>query len=401
LVFNDFTPIRVDDKGKAFISSVETALYGTYYNREATPVVEPVHMDDMPSGNYTLTVGNKYTVLVGAGGLSMRSYGIVSITGAITNITGDQINIGSSQEINIDGGRRVSIVADVLNIRPRDNSKGQGVINGNLGVTGNLTVAGGAHVEGELTVNSITAPACIQSTQETNAFAAASTDQNNGNGKIIGFGVPLYNYTEHNPTGESQKGKLKTNSKPAFIGISDKDKVVGVIKGSTGNTGKVIGYIPPYAVTTYNVAYGYNPNFGPYPQQNTIAIPIYAGNPGTPTVAAVNSTDVIDVIFGSDKQCIRGAFGDKGSGQGEVSDINNATASTLPIVIYGTGRDNDSFNVAQHSHMYKTINCTLKDANYEVRQVARTFRDSPRPATPVVNAPNEGESTDETEGDED
>lgn len=387
LVFNDFTPIRVDEKGKAYISEVKVGDYGTFYNREATPLVEPVHTDDMPSGNYTLTVGNKYTILVGAGGISMRSYGIVNVNGAITNISGEQVNLAASQELNIDGGKRVTITADVLSIKQR--YKKQIVVDSNLGVTRNLTVAGGGHFEGEVTLNHITGPADIKETQEANAFVAAATDQNNGNGKIIGFGVPLYNYVNHNSTGDG-KADIASSNTPAFIGVADKDKPVGTIKGSATGVGdqKVIGYIPPLAIATFAEQYGYPPGpIGINPVRNTVAIPIFAGDPGTPRLNGVNSSDVENVIFGSDKQCIRGAFGSKGSGNGETTDIDNSTSATLPIVIFGTGRDNDSMLVAPHSHLFKTISCTLKDANYEAREVAKTSEYSPRPAQPVANSP--------------
>ena len=81
------------------------------------PVTEYVHVDDMPGGTYSLNVCNRFNVQVGAGGLSLKSYGPVDISGSITNVAGEQINIVSENEVNIIGGRRVYIKADILTLR--------------------------------------------------------------------------------------------------------------------------------------------------------------------------------------------------------------------------------------------------------------------------------------------
>jgi len=48
--------------------------------------------------------------------------------------------------------------ADVINLRPREGMRGEVLTDGNHGVAGNLTVLGGAHVEGEMHVLHMTAP---------------------------------------------------------------------------------------------------------------------------------------------------------------------------------------------------------------------------------------------------
>jgi hypothetical protein len=55
------------------------------------------------------------------------------------------------------------------------------LVDSNLGVSQNVIVGGGMHVEGELTVNHITAPEEIQETEQTTLYATTVT------GKIIGY----------------------------------------------------------------------------------------------------------------------------------------------------------------------------------------------------------------------
>jgi hypothetical protein len=187
---NDFGAIRVDMLGKMYVSEVQVGKYGSFYNRTPTPLVELVQVDDLPGGNYTLNVCNRYNVMVGAGGISMKSYGVVNISGAVTNIAGEQINLSSELEVNIDGGKRLSLVGDVISIKQRENK--QVVVEGSLGVTNNLVVAGGMHVEGELTANHITIPTDVQNTEQQIVYGTPVEGMKVGRGytttsKIIGY----------------------------------------------------------------------------------------------------------------------------------------------------------------------------------------------------------------------
>ena len=333
---NDFPSVRVDAQGKCLISEVIVGKYGTFYNRAATPLVEYVHVDDLPGGNSTLNVCNRYNIMVGSGGLSMKSYGPVNITGTITNIAGEQVNIASENEVNIDGGARLSLVGDVVSIRQRNRQ--QIVIDSNLGVTSNVTVAGGMHVEGELFVNHITAPTEIQSTEPTQVFCAAATDAANMNGKLIGFGVALSNFPT-NVGGKYVPSAPSTTGAP-YLGFTDPNVI--------------IGYIPAGAVATYNSAYGYSS--GPDPVSNSVPIPIYGS--------------------GITKPCIKGV--DTGTG--------GVDASQMVIAVYGTGRDADSIMVEPHSHTFRNIPLTLKDTNAGVRTNAEAINSySPVGCSPIQN----------------
>ena len=181
MVMNDFGSVRIDTEGKYYKNGVQVLPGGVVNTRVPSPLVEYVHVDDLPGGSYTLNVCNRWNVQVGGGGVSMKSYGPVDIGGTITNIGGTQVNIGSENEINIDGGKRVNIVSDILTLRQRDGK--QVLVDSNLGVTRNVVIGGGLHVEGELTCNHITAPVEIQETELTELWGKAEWDVT----KVIGF----------------------------------------------------------------------------------------------------------------------------------------------------------------------------------------------------------------------
>lgn len=184
LAMNDFGSIRVDIAGKMFNSEVLIATQGVFENQTPSPLIEYVHVDDLPGGNYTLNVCNRYTVQVGAGGITLKSFGPVQIGGTIVNIAGEQVNISSSNEINIDGGKRLTLTADILVLKQRQLK--QVLIDSNLGVSTNLVVGGGAHIEGELSVNHITAPVEIQETEQTIVYGSTAAPNSNVQ-KIIGY----------------------------------------------------------------------------------------------------------------------------------------------------------------------------------------------------------------------
>lgn len=165
LVMNDFGSVRMDLEGKYYKNGVQVLTEGVVNTRVVSPLIEYVHVDDLPGGSYTLNVCNRWNVQVGAGGVNMKSYGPVDIGGTITNIGGTQVNIGSENEINIDGGKRLNIVSDILTLRQREGK--QVLVDSNLGVTKNVVIGGGMHVEGELSLNHVTAPTEIQETEQT------------------------------------------------------------------------------------------------------------------------------------------------------------------------------------------------------------------------------------------
>jgi hypothetical protein len=168
VLMNDFGSIRLDKIGKLINNEVLIDDKGVYVNKSESPLLEYVHVQDLPGGNYTLNVCNRYNVMVGAGGLSMKSYGPVNISGTITNIAGEQINLGSDNEINIDANT-INISAEIL--RLRNKRQRQILIENSLGVNKNVIIGGGLHVEGETFLQHVTAPKEWQRTELTRVFA--------------------------------------------------------------------------------------------------------------------------------------------------------------------------------------------------------------------------------------
>jgi hypothetical protein len=221
MVMNDFGSVRVDKVGKMYNSEILIHTQGVFENKVPTPLVEYVHVDDLPGGNYDLNVCNKYNVQVGAGGMIFKSYGVATFSGSITNIAGTQVNIGSENEVNIDGGNRVSIVADVISLRQRD--KKQVLIDSSLGVNKNVIIGGGCHVEGEVFVNHVTAPGEVQITDKTQVYGKAAKDLT-GRGAVIGYGVPLYTTEVSTPDGSSI-----VSVAPSILGLPVPGEIVGYV----------------------------------------------------------------------------------------------------------------------------------------------------------------------------
>jgi hypothetical protein len=169
LVMNNFPSIRVDPTGKMYRDSVIVHNQGVLVSQSPTPLIETVHVDDLPGGTCSLNVANRWNVHVGAGGVAIKSYGRVEIGGSQVNVAGDQVNIGSQNEVNIDGGERLSVVADIISIRQRN--RGQVLVDSNLGVSQNVVVGGGLHVEGELSCQHITAPVEIHETERARIYS--------------------------------------------------------------------------------------------------------------------------------------------------------------------------------------------------------------------------------------
>ena len=188
LEINDFPSIRVDKVGKISVNEVLINKEGVFNNMRPSPIVEYVHVDDLPGGNYTLTVANRYNVVVGSGGIGFKTSGPMHIGGTITNIAGEQVNIASENEVCVDGGQRLSLVADILSLRQRQG--GQVCVDGSLGVTTNVVIGGGMHVEGELFVNHITAPTEIQETNPATVSGTMAYDMLNGLPRVCGYNKP-------------------------------------------------------------------------------------------------------------------------------------------------------------------------------------------------------------------
>ncbi len=160
LTFNDFEPYRKDPVGKLVPYGIKVEQGGVYPQYKSSPLVEAVHVDDLPGGDYDLIVSSRFTTHVGGGGIRVKTTGNIQISGQIYQLFAESINIGARSDVCFDAGERFDVEADVITFRPRivDGKTQQVAIFGSLNVAQNVIVRGGAHIEGELSVQHITAP---------------------------------------------------------------------------------------------------------------------------------------------------------------------------------------------------------------------------------------------------
>jgi hypothetical protein len=165
LTFNTFASIRYNLTNKTVTQYRDVISSGTQLVTTTIPAIEYTHIDDMPGGNYNLSVGNRYSLLVGSGGIDVKTTGPVNLGGSIMAIAGKQMNLAATDDFNIDGGTNLSVIADLITIRSRN--RNQTVVDDNLGISKNVVVGGGSYTNGELFLQHVTAPVEFQVTEST------------------------------------------------------------------------------------------------------------------------------------------------------------------------------------------------------------------------------------------
>lgn len=171
-LMNDFRGWRVDPIGKIRVAGVQVDHKGTYEYMRPAPIVEYVDVDPLPGGDYNCTASNKYRLLVGGGGVHIKTFGNIEMYGGIVTVAGEQVNITSKGEVMISGSSRVALQGKSISLDPTNYE--QAVINGGLGVTRNLVVNGATHHEGEVYLHHITAPLEFQTTECADSLKCAS-----------------------------------------------------------------------------------------------------------------------------------------------------------------------------------------------------------------------------------
>jgi hypothetical protein len=230
-VMNDWGAIRVDPAGKMEPAYCMVAPGATLLVRKESPLIEQVQIDDLPGGTYTLNVCNRYNVLVGAGGLNLKSYGVINISGAMTNIAGEQVNIGSANEVNIDGGKRLSLVGDIIHIKQRFGE--QVLLDGDVGISGRLIVKGGVYVEGNLAAQQTDTPQRKRQTDPITVSGGPVSDMCTG----VAMPVDTGGYV-NDPVTRELKPSYGAGM-PVFMGYTDPGRYTGFVPANT-----IVGYIP-------------------------------------------------------------------------------------------------------------------------------------------------------------
>jgi len=166
---NDYPSVRIDPEGRSQPSEVNVGIDTSYVNVDSVPHVEEVdNSSAFPVGNYTLNVGNKYNVIVGSGGMQLKTSGPVEIGGTSIKVSAHKINLQSAAGVNISSENVVELQsAKTISLR----SNRQILVEPSLGVKNNTIVGGSTYTEGETYLHHVTAPAETQQTEDTILYA--------------------------------------------------------------------------------------------------------------------------------------------------------------------------------------------------------------------------------------
>tara|TARA_R110000824_G_scaffold10167_3_gene45099 strand:- start:1157 stop:2923 length:1767 start_codon:yes stop_codon:yes gene_type:complete len=162
---NDYPSVRIDPEGRSQPSEVNVGIDTSYVNVDSVPHVEEVdNSSAFPVGNYTLNVGNKYNVIVGSGGMQLKTSGPLEIGGTSIKVSAHKINLQSAAGVNISSENVVELQsAKTISLR----SNRQILVEPSLGVKNNTIVGGSTYTEGETYLHHVTAPAETQQTEDT------------------------------------------------------------------------------------------------------------------------------------------------------------------------------------------------------------------------------------------
>lgn len=258
LVFNSFASTRYNLTEKTVTQYRNATSSGTQLTTTTIPAIEYTHIDDMPGGNYNLSVGNRYSLLVGSGGVDIKTTGPVNLGGTIMAIAGKQMNLAATDDFNLDGGTNLSVIADLITIRSRNQD--QVVIDDNLGISKNVVIGGGAYVNGELFVQHITAPVEYPLSEQTKLAATdwkitgkitGGTPTGTGgtfkindpiiiepdNSSVLAINTPHQHYYKNVPMTLLASASAVSTAAAALNGGSSASVATGVVDGYKNNPG--------------------------------------------------------------------------------------------------------------------------------------------------------------------
>jgi hypothetical protein len=163
LGMNNATSYRVDPEGTQAPGYHGTDVAQVTVNKKS-PAVYGTNPPSTPGGHYVIKCSNKFTAFSGAQGIELVTHGPVNIAGGITKITGPEVTIGSQSGPVTVSGHHLQLTGKTLALNATDGDS-QVVVQGTLGVASNMVVGGGAHVEGDLSFISASAPSTIKRTK--------------------------------------------------------------------------------------------------------------------------------------------------------------------------------------------------------------------------------------------
>lgn len=166
--FNDYPSVRIDEKGRSQPLEILVSNTGAYKNHDYIPHVEEVdNASNFPGGEKTVVAGNKYNLIAGSGGASLKTTGAMELGGATLKGGFKKVNLNASHGITIASEAMVELQS-IKSITLRTNR--QVYVEGALGVKNNAIFKGGTYTEGETYLQHVTAPLEVQQTEDTTAF---------------------------------------------------------------------------------------------------------------------------------------------------------------------------------------------------------------------------------------
>ena len=191
VTFNSYPSIRFDDQGRSQPGKVEVGKgSGAYVKIESIPHVEEVDNSKFPVGTSTLTVGNQYNIIVGSGGINIKTSGAMELGATSYKVSSHKISLNASKGVHLNSENIVELQS-AKNISLRSNK--QVYIEPGLGVKNNLVVGGGTYMQGETYLHHVTAPAEVQQTYETILFSKLLAG--------LSFDVTCSGFSKNNPGG--------------------------------------------------------------------------------------------------------------------------------------------------------------------------------------------------------
>lgn len=174
-IFNDYPSIRVDEQGRSHPFEVIVGDVGAFKNHDYMPVVEDVDNSSFfPCGEESKTVGNRYSLNVGSGGINLKSTGCVEMGGSNFKGGFKKCNISATYGVHLMSENIIEL-ASLKSITLRTNR--QVFIESSLGVKNNVVISGGSYTEGEVYLQHVTAPVEIQQTEDTQLYGKFNINQ--------------------------------------------------------------------------------------------------------------------------------------------------------------------------------------------------------------------------------
>mgnify|MGYP006314035495 CR=1 FL=1 len=203
-VVNDYPSVRIDQRGRSQPMEMVVGSTAAFANHDAIPHLESVDNGmNFPCGDYNLAVGNKWNVVVGSGGVFIRTTGITELNSTAIKMNAAKITMDAPSGVVI--GSEASVEIQSRNgIQLRTDR--QVFVESGLGVRKNVVIGGGLYVEGETYLHHVTAPLEVQQTENTivkgqfdttswpsigtsqQTFGATSDDIAEGGNLLIGEG---------------------------------------------------------------------------------------------------------------------------------------------------------------------------------------------------------------------